>query len=112
MGQKVNPTGFRLGINRTWDSRWVADGKEYGKLLHEDMKIRAYLKERGVPIVYEGRRALGCHTSVEFLDPDGYHLELYYDMDQIPPGGRSRPRDSKRIESLEAARDNPKPPTW
>ena len=80
--------------------------------LEELFAIRAWLKERGVPIVYEGRRALGCHTSVEFLDPDGYHLELYYDMDQIPPGGRSRPRDDKRIESLEAARDNPKPPTW
>ena len=66
-----------------------------------------------MPIVFEGRRALGGHTSVEFLDPDGYHLELYYDMDQIAPGGRSRPRDPKaRIESLEASRDNPKPPTW
>jgi len=80
--------------------------------LEELFEIRAYLRERGVPIVYEGRRALGCHTSVEFLDPDGYHLELYYDMDQIPAGGRSRPRDNKRIDSLEAARDNPKPPTW
>ena len=43
MGQKVNPIGLRLGINRTWDSRWY-DGKgEYGKLLHEDMAIRAAL---------------------------------------------------------------------
>ena len=81
--------------------------------LDELFEIRAYLKERGVPIVFEGRRALGGHTSVEFLDPDGYHLELYYDMDQIPPGGRSRPRDpGARHLSLEAARDNPKPPTW
>ncbi|MBT5497160.1 MAG: 30S ribosomal protein S3, partial [Alphaproteobacteria bacterium] len=39
MGQKVNPIGFRLGINRTWDSRWYA-GKEYGSLLHEDIRIR------------------------------------------------------------------------
>ena len=81
--------------------------------LDELFEIRDYLKERGVPIVWEGRRALGCHTSVEFLDPDGYHLELYHDIDQIPPGGRSRPRDPKaRYESLEASRDNPKPPTW
>jgi hypothetical protein len=66
-----------------------------------------------VPIVWEGRRALGGHTSVEFLDPDGYHLELYYDMDQIGPSGSSRPRDPNvRHESLEAARDNPKSPTW
>jgi catechol 2,3-dioxygenase len=81
--------------------------------LDELFEIRAYLKERGVPIVFEGRRALGGHTSVEFLDPDGYHLELYYDMDQIGLDGRSRPRNpGARITSLEAARDNPKPPTW
>ena len=43
MGQKVNPTGLRLGINRTWDSRWFARKNEYGKLLHEDIKIRAFL---------------------------------------------------------------------
>src|SRR5262245_50620121 len=43
MGQKVNPTGLRLGINRTWDSRWYAKRGEYGKLLHEDIKIRKTL---------------------------------------------------------------------
>ena len=46
MGQKINPVGFRLGINRTWDSRWFADGEEYSKLLHEDLKIRRQLKKR------------------------------------------------------------------
>jgi small subunit ribosomal protein S3 len=45
MGQKVNPVGLRLGINRTWDSRWFANKGEYGKLLHEDMKIRKALME-------------------------------------------------------------------
>jgi catechol 2,3-dioxygenase len=75
--------------------------------------FRAYLRERGIPMVWEGRRAMGGHTSVEFLDPDGYHVELYCDMDQIPPGGRSRPRDpNARYDTLEKARDNPKPPTW
>ena len=43
MGQKVNPTGLRLGINRTWDSRWFAARGEYSKLLHEDLKIREML---------------------------------------------------------------------
>src|SRR6202040_432441 len=43
MGQKINPIGLRLGVNRTWDSRWFASKAEYGKLLHEDMKIRASL---------------------------------------------------------------------
>ena len=46
MGQKVNPTGLRLGINRTWSSRWYADGHEYGELLHEDLRIRKYLLGR------------------------------------------------------------------
>jgi small subunit ribosomal protein S3 len=46
MGHKVNPVGLRLGINRTWDSRWFADGPEYGKLLHEDIKVRRALKKR------------------------------------------------------------------
>ena len=46
MGQKVNPIGLRLGINRTWDSRWYAGRNEYAKLLHEDLKIRAYLRKR------------------------------------------------------------------
>jgi small subunit ribosomal protein S3 len=43
MGQKVNPIGFRLGVTRTWDSRWFSK-KDYSKLLHEDLKLRSYLK--------------------------------------------------------------------
>jgi small subunit ribosomal protein S3 len=45
MGQKVNPIGLRLGINRTWESRWYADD-DYGTLLHEDLRIREYLRKR------------------------------------------------------------------
>jgi len=45
MGQKVHPIGFRLGIIKTWDSRWYAK-KNYAALLHEDIKIRAIVKER------------------------------------------------------------------
>ena len=46
MGHKVNPIGLRLGINRTWDSRWFANDKEYGTLLHEDLKLSAFLEKR------------------------------------------------------------------
>jgi small subunit ribosomal protein S3 len=46
MGQKVNPVGLRLGINRTWDSRWYANDKEYGGLLHADLKLRDFLEKR------------------------------------------------------------------
>lgn len=45
MGQKINPIGLRLGINRTWDSRWFA-GKEYPDLLHEDLRLRSFLMKR------------------------------------------------------------------
>ncbi|HOP47539.1 MAG TPA: 30S ribosomal protein S3 [Desulfobacteraceae bacterium] len=45
MGQKVHPIGFRLGINRTWDSRWFA-GKQYSDFVIEDFNIRKFLKER------------------------------------------------------------------
>jgi len=45
MGQKVNPIGLRLGINRTWDSRWYA-GRGYGKLLHDDVQLRRYIETR------------------------------------------------------------------
>ncbi|MDE0942060.1 MAG: 30S ribosomal protein S3 [Alphaproteobacteria bacterium] len=46
MGQKVNPIGLRVGINRTWDSRWYANKREYGSLLHEDIAIRRFLQKR------------------------------------------------------------------
>ncbi|EGF90099.1 ribosomal protein S3 [Asticcacaulis biprosthecium C19] len=46
MGQKANPIGLRLGINRTWDSRWFAQRQEYAKLLHQDLLIRKVLKEK------------------------------------------------------------------
>ncbi|MBS1959819.1 MAG: 30S ribosomal protein S3 [Bdellovibrionales bacterium] len=45
MGQKVHPIGFRLGVTRTWDSRWYAK-KDYAKLLHEDLKLRDELKKK------------------------------------------------------------------
>lgn len=46
MGQKVNPISLRLGINRTWDSRWYANEKDYAGLLHEDIKIRKFLEKK------------------------------------------------------------------
>ena len=46
MGQKVSPIGLRLGVNRTWDSRWFAGKGEYAKLMHEDMAIREALMKQ------------------------------------------------------------------
>ena len=46
MGQKVNPYGFRLGVTTDWKSKWIADDKQYGIYLHEDDRIRKYVKKR------------------------------------------------------------------
>ena len=46
MGQKINPIGLRLGINRGWDSTWFAKKKDFGKYLIEDFKIRNYIKKK------------------------------------------------------------------
>ena len=73
MGQKVNPIGLRLGINRTWDSRWFASGRSYAKLLHEDIKIRAYLKKRlmqaGVSRVIIERPAKKARVTIHTARP-------------------------------------------
>ncbi|MEM6383474.1 MAG: 30S ribosomal protein S3 [Pseudomonadota bacterium] len=53
MGQKVNPTGLRLGINQTWNSRWFADN-DYARLLHEDLKIRRFISEELPKLVKKG----------------------------------------------------------
>ena len=45
MGQKINPNGLRLGVNKTWDSRWFSK-KDYAKLLHEDFNLRAYIHKK------------------------------------------------------------------
>ena len=46
MGQKTHPLGFRLGFNREWSSRWFSKGKEYGRLIHEDLQMKREIKQR------------------------------------------------------------------
>src|SRR6185436_19873660 len=73
MGQKVNPIGLRLGVNRTWDSRWYAGKKEYGKLLQEDIKIRNYLqdklKQAGVSRIFIERPHKKCRVTIHSARP-------------------------------------------
>ena len=68
MGQKVNPIGFRLGVNRGWDSIWFSKKREYGKLLIEDYKIREYVKKNvvnsGVSQVLIERTSKKCIISI------------------------------------------------
>lgn len=73
MGQKINPIGFRLGINRTWDSRWFANRQEYGQLLQEDLKIRGYLKKElkqsGVSKITIERPHRKCRVTIHTARP-------------------------------------------
>lgn len=46
MGQKVHPTGIRLGITKDWTSKWFAESKDFGSILHTDLKVREYLQKR------------------------------------------------------------------
>jgi small subunit ribosomal protein S3 len=73
MGQKVNPIGLRLQINRTWDSRWFAESKDYGRLLHEDLKIRAFIRKRcaqaGVSRVVIERPHRKCRVTIHSARP-------------------------------------------
>jgi small subunit ribosomal protein S3 len=46
MGQKIHPTGFRLAVTRDWSSRWFASSQDYSKMLHEDIKVREFLKKK------------------------------------------------------------------
>src|SRR6478736_2713001 len=73
MGQKINPIGLRLGINRTWDSRWFAGKNEYGKLLHEDVRIREILhkelKQAAVARIVIERPHKKCRVTIHSARP-------------------------------------------
>ena len=76
----------------------------------ELFKIRDFLKAQGVKITYEGRRGPGGNPGVEFLDPDGYQIEIYSAMDQVGTDGRSRPANEwRRATTLEEAVKHPLP---
>jgi len=73
MGQKVNPIGMRLQVNRTWDSRWFAESKDYGNLLLEDLKIREFIneecKQAGVSRVIIERPHKKCRVTIHTARP-------------------------------------------
>jgi len=87
MGQKVNPIGLRLGINRGWDSVWFAKKKEFGKLLVEDYKIRNYIKKNivnsGVAKIIIERTAKKCIVSIYTSRPGFVIGKKGSDVDKI-----------------------------
>jgi len=73
-------------------------------------RIRDFLTSKGITITYQGRRGPGSNPGVEFLDPDGYQLEVYADMEQIGWDGKSRPAKFwSRAASLEEVVAQPVP---
>lgn len=68
MGQKTNPTGFRIAVTKDWRSKWYSDKKEFGKLLAEDRKIREILKKKlesaSVPKIQIERAATRCRITI------------------------------------------------
>ena len=74
----------------------------------EVFRARAWLRQHGVPIVFEGRRRAGCQLAVEFHDPDGNNLEIYWGIDQVGSSGYVRPpREWRPARTLEEAVANP-----
>ena len=73
MGNKTNPIGMRLQVNRTWDSRWYANAKDYGALLHEDIRIREFIKKKcayaGVSRVVIERPHRKCRVTIHTARP-------------------------------------------
>lgn len=86
MGQKVNPIGLRLGINRTWDSRWYS-GKAYGSLLQEDLKIRNYvfdnLSQAGISKVVIERPAKRVRVNIHAARPGVLIGKKGADLDKL-----------------------------
>jgi small subunit ribosomal protein S3 len=73
MGQKVNPIGMRLQVNRTWDSRWYAESKDYGDMLLEDLRMREFIKKEcgqaGIAQVIIERPHKKCRVTVHTARP-------------------------------------------
>lgn len=73
MGQKVSPIGFRIGVNKDWESKWYAKGSEFGDLLNKDIKIRKYLeknmKDAGIASVLIERKKDRCDVTINTSKP-------------------------------------------
>ena len=87
MGQKANPIGLRLGINRGWDSIWFAKKREYSKFLIEDFKIREYIKKKvvnsGVSQIIIERTSKKCIVSIYTSRPGFVIGKKGSDIDKI-----------------------------
>tara|TARA_B110000014_G_scaffold264102_1_gene263375 strand:- start:1974 stop:2657 length:684 start_codon:yes stop_codon:yes gene_type:complete len=100
MGQKVNPIGFRVGINKDWDSIWFAKKNKYGQFLIEDFKIREYIRKNilnsGVAQVIIERTSKKCIVSIHTSRPGFVIGKKGSDVDKIK-------RNLSKISSTEVS---------
>jgi len=104
MGQKINPIGLRLGINKTWDSRWYA-GADYGDKLHEDFKIRAYVKkalnQAGISKVVIERPSKKCNVSIHSARPGVVIGKKGADIDKVKKDIQKLTKDEVNVNIIE-----------
>ena len=104
MGQKINPIGLRLGINKTWDSRWYA-GDDYADKLHEDFKIRAYVKKKlnqaGVSKIIIERPSKKCTISIHSARPGVVIGKKGADIDKIKKDLQKFTKDEVHLNIIE-----------
>jgi len=104
MGQKINPIGLRLGINKTWDSRWFA-GDDYATKLHEDLKIRKHVKKAlhaaGVSKVIIERTGKKCHVSIHTARPGIVIGKKGADIDNVKKAVQKFTKDEVHLNIIE-----------
>jgi small subunit ribosomal protein S3 len=104
MGQKINPIGLRLGINKTWDSRWFA-GDDYATKLHEDIKIRKHVKKAlhaaGVSKIIIERTGKKCHVSIHTARPGIVIGKKGADIDNVKKAVQKFTKDEVHLNIIE-----------
>lgn len=104
MGQKINPIGLRLGINKTWDSRWFA-GDNYADKLHEDLKIRKHVKKAlnaaGVSKVIIERTGKKCYVSIHSARPGIVIGKKGADIDKVKKDIQKFTKDEVHVNIIE-----------
>lgn len=108
MGQKVNPIGFRIQMNRTWDSRWFANKQNYLKKFHEDIKIKKYLtaklKEASVSKVIIERSANKIRVTIHTAKPGVIIGKKGADIEDIKKQLTQFTKDESSINIVEVRR--------
>jgi len=105
MGHKTSPIGLRLQINRTWDSRWYADGDEYGRLLLEDLRIRQYIMkthpQAAISKVVIERPAKLCRVSVYAARPGVIIGKKGADIEKLKKGIQAMTKSEVSLNIVE-----------